>query len=292
MKKILAGTVVLFVLCFWAWEKITSPYGDQRVGYLAASKECFSEESFKYCVYQAKQGTNGAVAYHLHGKSLDENSWNDDTYYTSMLQKSWAEKLVKPPTIVSVSFGPIWLLVPKNSSPQSGLLEKFVNEIIPKVESRLGKPQHRYIFGESMGGLNSLIVGLKTNGIFSKVAALCPVIYSSRPSVRLSEINKILERTGADPKTVFGAIALSKKYVSNDSEWDDISPLELVKKITQQKNPKFYLSCGLYDKYGNFEGTELLAKAMEASGVQVDWHPLYGGHCAIDVVSLANFLAE
>jgi hypothetical protein len=51
-----------------------------------------------------------------------------------------------------------------------------------------------------------------------------------------------------------------------------------------------YLSNGLYDAYGNFEGTQRLAVAARHHGIQTQWHPTYGGHCATDVASLAAFL--
>ena len=57
-----------------------------------------------------------------------------------------------------------------------------------------------------------------------------------------------------------------------------------------QSYPELYLSNGLYDKYGNFEGTEALAKLATEKGIKTRWHPLYGGHCAIDIASLADFL--
>jgi len=51
-------------------------------------------------------------------------------------------------------------------------------------------------------------------------------------------------------------------------------------------------TCGIYDAYGNYEGTERLAQLARQRGVQTEWHPLYGGHCASDVSSLADFLVN
>ena len=100
-----------------------------------------------------------------------------------------------------------------------------------------------------------------------------------------------MKRTGADPKIIFGVTQLAKKYVSNDEEWNAISPISLIERA-DQSYPELYLSCGLYDNYGNFEGTEALANLAIKRGVKTTWHPLYGGHCAIDVASLADFLAS
>ncbi len=82
---------------------------------------------------------------------------------------------------------------------------------------------------------------------------------------------------------------MAKKYVANEEEWKNFSPIELIKKDNIQF-PELYLSCGLYDKYGNYEGTETLVNIANSKGVKTNWHPLYGGHCAIDINSLADFL--
>ena len=82
---------------------------------------------------------------------------------------------------------------------------------------------------------------------------------------------------------------MAKTYASNEEEFKQISPINLIKRADIHF-PALYLSCGLYDKYGNFEGTEALANLAILKGVKTHWHPLYGGHCAIDITSLADFL--
>ena len=118
---------------FFTWRFVSTPPGEQKVIYLPSAKECFSEgsEIGSYCIHRAKQGVNGGVVYILHGRNLDENIWNDDAFYTAMIQKYWSDNLKIPPIVVSVSYGPIWLLTPKGLSEKSGLLETFVNRTIP-----------------------------------------------------------------------------------------------------------------------------------------------------------------
>ena len=283
--------ILLAIGSYFLWIKISSPYGDQIVSYHPAGKECFQEDKFKYCVYKSKQGVNGNIAYYLHGRNLDESAWNDETFYTSMVQKYWQEHKLTPPTVVAISYGPIWLLAPKNSKEESGLLEHFLNQAIPTIESKIGNPKERILFGESMGGLNSLIAMFHSENLFSKVASLCPAVYSISPFASLSEIKSAVTRTGADPKLVFGVLQLSKKFISNEDDWNKLSPLSLLEHTSELKS-KLYLSCGLYDQYGNFEGNELLYQKMAAKGFSVEWHPQYGGHCATDVTSLAEFLVR
>ena len=99
--------------------------------------------------------------------------------------------------------------------------------------------------------------------MFSKIASLCPGVYLDSPF----------------------------SDYSTSEEWNAISPIPLIDHA-DQSYPELYLSCGLYDNYGNFEGTEALANLAIKRGVKTTWRPLYGGHCVIDVASLADFLAS
>src|SRR5262249_37831686 len=155
-----------------------SPSGDTHLAYLPARAEGFSSTGstpWKSCIYTAAQGTNEDVAYLFHGRNLDEKLWNDNTYYTSMIQKTRQETGDKPPKIVTISFGRTWLLTRKGSSSQAGLLDVLTREVLPAVEARIGKPHRRLVFGESMGGVNTLLAALKTHGVFQKAISLCPV---------------------------------------------------------------------------------------------------------------------
>lgn len=201
------GVSVLFLI--WAISNLNQ--GSQKVEYSPAIKTCEEESPIKYCVYRAEQGTNGNIAYYLHGRNLDEHTWNDDTFYTSMIQRHWLEKNIKPPLVVAISFGNIWLLTPKGRSQESGLLEKFTDSI-KKIEKKIGSPRERLLFGESMGGLNSIVAGLSSDGFFAKVAALCPGVYKDSPFASLSELKTSVQRTGADPKIVFWGNPVSKTF--------------------------------------------------------------------------------
>ena len=105
--------ILLLAALYYTWTQISAPQGDQKVAFTAASESCGSTGRLKYCVYRAREGTNGDVVYHLHGRNLDERIWNDDTYWTSMVQAEWQRTKSKPPTVVTLSYGPVWLLVPK-----------------------------------------------------------------------------------------------------------------------------------------------------------------------------------
>lgn len=298
MKQITISTKTLFIVAsllllliggYWLWTYFTSPSGSQKVSFIPAQAQKFTSGNLNFTVYRAETGVSEDVIYHLHGRNMDDSIWNDDTYYTSLVQSSWQKSSTKPPTVVVVSYGNVWLLTPKNSKTESGLMDDFVARL-PEIESKTGKPRNRILLGESMGGLNVLILGLSHPNLFSKVASLCPGVYIDSPFSDFSTMRASAKRTGADPKIAFGILQMAKTYVSNEEEWNSISPIKLIERA-DDKYPELYLSCGLYDKYGNFEGTDALANIAIKRGVKTKWHPLYGGHCAIDIASLADFLA-
>lgn len=290
-RRVIAVTIFLVIMAcgYWAWSALTRPQGAQKVAFTPAVEQCGSDGPLNYCIYRARGGTNGDVVYHLHGRNLDAQVWNDDTYYTGLVQAQWQAAGILPPTVVSLSYGGTWLLAPKGASPNSGLLDDMMARI-PVIEKKLGVPRRRILLGESMGGLNVLVAGLSNPDRFAKIAALCPGVYQVSPYAPLGEIRAALARTGADPKISFGIWMLARRYYADDREWRAASPLTLIEQAGPQ-SPALYLSNGLYDSYGNFEGTQALAKRASARGVQTEWHPLYGGHCAIDASSLAVFLA-
>jgi pimeloyl-ACP methyl ester carboxylesterase len=294
MKKkliiFLSILIALLIAGYLIWNYFTSPTGNQKVIFTPAHSQHFTSGNLNYTIYRAENGVSDDIIYHLHGRNLDASVWNDDTYFTSLLQAYWQRSSIKPPTVVVVSYGPVWLLTPKNSKEESGLLDDFIARL-PEIESKAGKPRHRILLGESMGGLNVLISGLSRPEMFSKVASLCPGVYLDSPFSDYATVRAAIKRTGADPKIAYGVTQLAQKYVSNNEEWNAVSPISLIERA-DQSYPELYLSCGLYDKYGNFEGTEALANLAIKRGVKTTWRPLYGGHCVVDVASLADFLAS
>lgn len=280
--------ILLAISSYYAWTEITRTRGAQKVSFRPAEQSCGTDGPLRYCVYRDRRGTNGDIVYHLHGRNLDERIWNDDTYFTAMIQREWQRSSALPPTVITLSYGETWLLTPKGEKADSGLLDDLMARL-PAIEAKHGTPRRRLLLGESMGGLNVLLAGLSYPSQFTKVAALCPGVYATSPFASLATMRATMERTGADPKIGFGVWLLARKYLANDGEWRRASPLELIKQAGPNY-PALYLSNGLYDAYGNFEGTERLADMARQRGVTTEWHPIYGGHCATDASSLAAFL--
>ena len=94
-----------------------------------------------------------------------------------MVQAYWQKAGWLPPTVISLSYGPVWLLAPKGQAEHSGLLNS-IWPAISAIEVRVGKPRRRLLMGESMGGLNSLVLGLSHPQHFDKVHSLGMFAYA------------------------------------------------------------------------------------------------------------------
>jgi pimeloyl-ACP methyl ester carboxylesterase len=284
--------LALAVAVWWAWLQLSRPWGHQAVSYSPASQQCGQAGQLRYCVHRAAGGVNGDVVYHLHGRNLEAEIWNDPSYFTAMVQAYWQDAGLLPPTVISLSYGPVWLLAPQGQAENSGLLDSIWLDI-SAIEAGVGQPRRRMLMGESMGGLNSLVLGLSRPRQFDKVAALCPAVYLDSPFAPLGQIHAAMVRTGAEPRIIFGIWQLSRSYVSSAEEWRRFSPLALIESAAvQEARPSLYLSAGLYDRYGLYEGTQRLAQRAAQRGLPTEWHPVYGGHCAIDIASLGRFLVQ
>ena len=267
-----AAALVLMLLALavaagWAWQQLGRPWGVQAVIFTPASQQCGQEGLLRYCVHRAAGGVNGDVVYHLHGRNLEAESWNDPSYFTAMVQAYWQKAGWLPPTVISLSYGPVWLLAPKGQAEHSGLLNS-IWPAISAIEVRVGKPRRRLLMGESMGGLNSLVLGLSHPQHFDKVAALCPAVYLESPFAPLGQIREAMVRTGAQPSIAFGIWQLSRRYVASAEEWRRFSPLALIEgDAVQEARPSLYLSAGLTARYGLYEGTERLAQRAAQRGL-------------------------
>ncbi len=125
----------LLIAGYFSWNYFTSRTGSQKVVFAPARAEHFTSGNLNYTIYRAENGVSDDIIYHLHGRNLDTSIWNDDTYFTSLVQAYWQRSSIKPPTVVVVSYGPVWLLIPKNSQVENGLFDDFIARL-PEIESK------------------------------------------------------------------------------------------------------------------------------------------------------------
>jgi len=85
-------------------------------------------------------------------------------------------------------------------------------------------------------------------------------------------------------------VQLGQGFYPTEADWKAADPMVLATTI-RRRMPDVYLAAGMHDKYALYEGNEKFDKLLRAKGVYVEWRPQWGGHCAMDIPSLARFLA-
>jgi len=268
------------------------------------STVCSSIPGVNYCIYQDAASTNPDVVYHFHGRFGKAETWGETDYYTQLVRDEWKSKGVQTPKIISVSFGPVWLLAEKNNSAYSGLFEAMRDQVIPAIEQLHGAPAgRRILWGESMGGFNALQMSLKTN-LFVKSAVLCaPVAYGITPFDPEEKIEQFIMNSAAYAyhgqaglqkivENVGSMVMMAKAVWETDANWQKSDPLVLASGADKALTPEMYINAGYYDTFALYEGNIELVKRLLQKGVKLEWHPEWGGHCQIDIPSLARFLVQ
>jgi S-formylglutathione hydrolase FrmB len=293
MKKIVFSILLIFLTSNVHSQTLqnqeTTPTIESH-GQYNCSTETLIGVSFKYCFKRGDQaGINQDIVYFLHGLEGNEKTWFSQKAGTAYIDHLWS-KWGYNPSVVTISFGDAWILV---NNPRFQLLSFFKKVVMPFLESKVGflGQGRRILVGQSMGGLNAAIASLKSPGLFSKVALLCPAITNVGPFSSQQEIENYIERTGANPKRVNLMLTLSKKIFVNPLDWQNHDPLHLLKKYQGTKS-KYYISTGVIDDYGFEEGTELFTRFSRQKGFHTWWVPAPGVHCDFDRPTTARFIME
>lgn len=265
--------------------------------------ERFSDVRGGYCIHTPIKNASNDILYYLHGAGGSEKTWQDDDYYPGQIRKEWSDQNAQFPTIVSLSFGEIWLLAEKNSSEWSGLFEVLTQKVIPTIEANLGGLKgRRLLVGESMGGFNSVQLALKSR-LFSRAAILCAPMSEMSPFATQGEIDATIyaSRAWRYYRDIAPALVLTnvktmleivREFYPTADEWASGDPLQLAARAEKDGAPEIYLAAGAYDAFVLYEGNEKFASVLKKGGLAVDWRPQWGGHCAIDIPSLARFLVK
>lgn len=245
--------------------------------------------SFDYCIRNVDRKKNQDIIYFFHGLMGNAETWFTQTYGTGMLERKWHARGYDP-TIVTISFGEVWLLVNNHRFP---LLPYFKEIIVPFLEKKVGGlgTGRRLLIGQSMGGLNAIEASLQLPNLFSKVALLCPAITTVGPFASAEEIDAYIKRTGAQAERVKVMLNISKQVFINQKDWDKHDPLKLLGRYHATK-PAFHVTTGMQDEFGFQEGSEQFSDLASKTGFKSQWVPVSGGHCNFDRRTTANFIME
>jgi enterochelin esterase family protein len=135
--------------------------------------------------YESSAGRRYPVLYLLHGAGSDQTSWTERGRAHVILDNLIADGKLKP-LIVVMPFG---FAVQRaagargdaaeNKMQRDGFTKDFLQDVIPLVESKFrvyADRDHRAIGGLSLGGAQSLALGLTHLDLFSRVAAFSPAM--------------------------------------------------------------------------------------------------------------------
>jgi pimeloyl-ACP methyl ester carboxylesterase len=275
----------------------------------AKGEKCqYITNDIRMCVYNTIDSTSTDVIYYLHGRGGRAESWadSDARSWPEKLRKEWQAMGAQAPKVVTISFGPMWLLADKNPSRLSGLLEVMVDRVLPVTEQYIGGTKgRRMILGDSMGGFNSIQLALKTD-LFERAAILCAPMasgvdaFSPQPEIeawiRKSAAFAYYGESKSQPifQSVSEMLFAVQQVWQNRANWQSADPLKLAATVDKSSAPlEMYVNAGFYDRFALYEGNlEFVKILLGRKGVSVEWHPEWGDHCTIDIPSLARFLVK
>jgi S-formylglutathione hydrolase FrmB len=231
----------------------------------------------------------------MHGAGGDAEAWKKDSL-AEILTPTWNKLKYQAPIVITVSFGPSWLLADVKSTRQPAYLQNFFDEIMPSLEKKIeGGVGKRMIMGFSMGGYNGAELALRAPNLFDRVALMCPGVSVLDPFMSASALEKAIKKMPktTKPDYVRGIAGWVREVFGNRKDWTRHNPMVLVKAAKRLK-PSFFVSCSKDDEYGLFEGAKVFEK-IAAKKTRAEFFAIEsGGHCAETPQSwaaVAKFLA-
>jgi hypothetical protein len=85
-------------------------------------------------------------------------------------------------------------------------------------------------------------------------------------------------------------VQLVKGFYPTEQDYRGANPLLLAN--SSRTRTQLYVAAGFYDKYSLYEANEKFSGILARRGRRIEWRPQWGGHCAMDIPSLARFLVN
>lgn len=238
---------------------------------------------WSYCVHRQPGSRSRELVVHFHGRRGNERWWNDKTYYTAELYEHWRDAGVDAPTVVSVSFGPLWILA---GETRQAFDDHVLTEARSEAQAWAGHAFEReHLVGESMGGYNALLAAFDAELDFDRIAALCPPL-SDRSPFGGGVMARVTE---SSPREAFMLLTFSRAFFEDEDEWRATDPVARAL-AGERPRSELLLTCGEHDPWGCLAGGMAFTDAVRANGGEAEWIVLPEGHCAIDTERLAEFL--
>ncbi len=251
--------------------------GYQFAGPVPAAS-CRADGPARVCVYAPEGEENRDLVYFFHYATGDERSWNrlglSRAFYSEYRRRG------RPaPRVVTVSYGPYWLLTDAPGLRQTVTLKDF-DALRARVERGLAPVGRRYLWGMSQGGYDAAVAALCAPRDWAAVALSCPALEADTP----------YETPAREPaaRSAEGRLLFTYR-LSGDGAWRAGNPLALV--AAARRPPPFWIEANAGDEFGYLPGARALAEELRAAGDAVTLTVSPGGHCTIDARAAARFLA-
>lgn len=240
--------------------------------------------SLKFTVFHMENENPDNVVYFFHGAGGDHLTWIENG---KRIRESWINSSIKPPVVVSVSFGEKWNLTPEHSEISS-YLHLMKSEVFQFVETELGPFKQISGIGVSMGGFNLLQAVIDNPDFFDKILLISPAVADLNPYPSEKELIKYVQNsnsltlkqkikaflTGKTPtENIERILYYWKLLVPDNKQWDDINPfIQLPKK--NRLPGEIIITCGLNDAYGFFDGSKKLYKLFKEKSLDTQLFPI------------------
>ena len=232
---------------------------------------------------------NPDLLYYFHGAGQSDRSWPHWSFARDFYAACRRQGLV-PPTVVSISFGHLWLLTEDGQTRGRGLLRRFLEEALPEAERAAGAPRFRFAWGMSMGGFNLMELLVRRPELWHAAALSSPAIPTLGPLSAEGELADYLGRTRAGRWRIRWMFDFVRPHFPDAEQWRLHDPLALASRA--RVLPPILIEVGDKDEWGFFEGAERLHAALVKRGADVVFRLRAGGaHCDIDSDAVAAFFA-
>jgi enterochelin esterase family protein len=147
------------------------------------------------------------VLYLLHGAGSTESSWTERGRANVILDNLIADGKLKP-LVVVMPFGYAFARpaggrrgdAAENKQQRDGFTKDFLEDVMPMIDTTFRvypDRDHRAIAGLSLGGAQSLAIGLSHPDLFSRVAAFSPAMGAANdPRTGGVDFNSVLAESG------------------------------------------------------------------------------------------------
>jgi pimeloyl-ACP methyl ester carboxylesterase len=231
-------------------------------------KEVDGVSSARYCHYRTAPNPQYTIWF-FHGAGDSERIFE----YSPFSRESYVELVGRlgAVDIVTVSYGPIWLLTnvdERSLNPKDATVDIFRMNIIESLSSLLGLAPRRVAMGHSQGGTNVATICAARPDLWSKCILLNPMLPSCNPFSAWPVCPPVLGPLGA-----FGPNFLVRANYTK-AQWPVVQPMVLLASARSRPHkslPQFFVTACKDDEFGLYFGPKAWAEKAAELGFFSEW---------------------